>query len=577
MNREAERVAPTWGPAVFLWLASVCSLAVGAAAARADAVSPAPPPGRSAIASAHPAATEAGFEILALGGNAFDAAVAVSAALSVVEPYSSGIGGGGFFLLHRASDGREVFVDARETAPGEATRDMYLDANDQPMRRLSLSGALAAGIPGLPAGLAHVADKYGQLPLSQSLVPAIRLAREGLEVDEATVRRLERYASQGSPSAGFLDVFLPSGEPPPVGESLRQPDLADTLQRLADAGPASFYAGPAAERMVEEVRQAGGIWRLEDLAAYRVTEREPIRFQYGNVHITTAPPPSAGGVALAQVFNMLAQAEYARLQEPSRTHLLVEAMRRAYRDRAQYLGDPDFVPIPMERLMHPWYATGLLASVRMDRATVSTALPGPVGSRPRGADTSHFSVMDKDGNRAAVTQTINTFFGSGFIPPGSGVILNNEMDDFSVKPGEPNAFGLVHASANGIEPGKRMLSSMTPSFMVSDRGLAILGTPGGSRIVTMVLLGALKWIEGADAQGIVSEPRIHHQYIPDSISFEAGALSAEHQEALAAMGHNLRESARTWGNMQAITYDYADGNLSAASDPRRSGGADVRE
>ena len=256
--------------------------------------------------------------------------------------------------------------------------------------------------------------------------------------------------------------------------------------------------------------------------------------------------------------------------------MLVEAIRRAYRDRAEYLGDPDFVAIPVERLIHPWYADGLLASVRLDRATPSESLPGPVSQRPLGTDTSHFSVIDKDGNRAAVTQTINTLFGSGFVPPGTGVILNNEMDDFSVKRGTPNAFGLVHSHANGIEPGKRMLSSMTPTFLESEQGLAILGTPGGSRIVTMVLLGALAWIDGADAEGIVSLPRMHHQYIPDSVSFESGALDAELQAALAALGHELRESSRPWGNMQAITLDYANETLTAASDPRRDGGADVR-
>ena len=562
------------GPAVFLWIASASIAIAGSQGAQSPA---SPVPGRAAIASAHPAATEAGFEILAQGGNAFDATVAVSAALSVAEPHSSGMGGGGFFLLHRASDGYEVFVDARETAPGEATRDMYLDEDGEPIRQASLSGALAAGIPGLPAGLAHVAEKFGRLPLAQSLQPAIRLAKEGVEVDEGTIRRLRGFASRGSPSKAFLAVFMPSGEPPELGELIRQPDLAATLERLAEDGPDSFYSGREAERMVEEVRRAGGIWSVDDLSAYRVVERQPIRFQYGNVHVTTAPPPSAGGVGLAQVFNMLGQRGFAQLDEPARTHLLVEAIRRAYRDRAEYLGDSDFVSVPIERLIHPWYADGLLASVRMDRATASDMLPGPVSQKPLGTDTSHFSVMDKDGNRAAVTQTINTLFGSGFVAAGSGVILNNEMDDFSVKSGSPNVFGLVHSHANGIEPGKRMLSSMTPTFLESERGLAILGTPGGSRIVTMVLLGALRWIDGADASGIVGAPRIHHQYIPDSISFESGALDADLQEALAEMGHSLRESPRPWGNMQAITFDYADGTVTAASDPRRNGGADVRE
>ncbi|MDE0680673.1 MAG: gamma-glutamyltransferase [Gammaproteobacteria bacterium] len=560
-------------PALLLWIA-----AAGGAHAEdgMGKVARATGPGHAAIASAHPAATAAGFEILSRGGNAFDAAVAVSAALSVAEPHSSGIGGGGFFLLHRAADESSVFVDGRETAPGAATRDMYLDENGEPVRRASLSGPLAAGIPGLPAALEHIANQYGRLPLEQSLAPAIRLAREGLPVTEGTQRLLRAFPRMGSPSPAFVEMFMPGGETPPVGEMIRRPDLADTLAILSSEGAAGFYTGPRAELLVTGVRDAGGIWSMEDLAAYRIIERQPVRFDYGGVEVTTAPPPSAGGVALAQVFNMLRHRGYAQLEDPARTHLLVEAIRRAYRDRAEYLGDPDFVPVPVERLIHPWYADGLLASVRMDRATPSDTLPGPVSQRPLGTDTSHFSVLDKDGNRAAVTQTINTLFGSGFVPPGTGVILNNEMDDFSVKRGAPNAFGLVHSHANGIEPGKRMLSSMTPTFLESGRGLAILGTPGGSRIVTMVLLGALAWMEGADAEGIVSLPRVHHQYIPDSVSFEAGAMDEDLQAALAELGHELRESSRPWGNMQAITLEYADATLTAASDPRRNGGSDVR-
>ena len=573
MNSVLTRAGQVLVPVLLLWIAW---LGNAHAEEQIGKVARANGPGHAAIASAHPAATAAGFEVLSQGGNAFDAAVAVSAALSVVEPHSSGIGGGGFFLLHQASNQSSVFVDARETAPAAATRDMYLDENGEPVRRASLSGPLAAGIPGLPAALEHIAKKYGRLPLAQSLAPAIRLAREGLPVTEGTQRLLRAVPRMGSPSPAFVEIFMPGGEAPPVGALIRRPDLADTLESLSAQGAAGFYTGPRAELLVKGVRDAGGIWSMEDLAAYRIVERQPVRFRYGNVEVTTAPPPSAGGVALAQVFNMLGHRGYAQLEDPARTHLLVEAIRRAYRDRAEYLGDPDFVSVPVERLIHPWYADGLLASVRMDRATPSNTLPGPVGQRPLGTDTSHFSVLDKDGNRAAVTQTINTLFGSGFVPPGTGVILNNEMDDFSVKRGTPNAFGLVHSHANGIEPGKRMLSSMTPTFLESERGLAILGTPGGSRIVTMVLLGALAWMEGADAEGIVGLPRVHHQYIPDSVSFEAGAMDEELQAALAELGHELRESSRPWGNMQAITIEYADGTVTAASDPRRNGGSDVR-
>ena len=473
MKPFLNRAGQILKPALFLWIAAACSAhaedAIGKVARAAGA-------GHAAIASAHPAATEAGLEILSEGGNAFDAAVAVSAALSVAEPHSSGIGGGGFFLLHEAANQSSVFVDARETAPGAASRDMYLDENGEPVRRASLSGPLAAGIPGLPAALEHIAAKYGRLPLAQSLAPAIRLAREGLPVTKGTQRLMRAVPRMGSPSAAFREIFLPGGEAPPVGDLIRRPDLADTLEILSDQGAAGFYAGPRAELMVKGVRDEGGIWTMEDLAAYRIIERSPIRFRYGEVEVTTAPPPSAGGVALAQVLNMLSQRSYGRLAEPARTHLLVEAIRRAYRDRAEHLGDPDFVPVPVERLIHPWYADGLLASMRMDRATPSHTLPGPVSQRPLGTDTSHFSVLDKDGNRAAVTQTINTLFGSGFVPPGTGVILNNEMDDFSVKARDAQRIRApCIRMANAIEPGKRMLSSMTPTFLESGRG------PGDTR------------------------------------------------------------------------------------------------
>ena len=451
---------------------------------------------------------------------------------------------------------------------------MYLDENGEPVRRASLSGPLAAGIPGLPAALEHIANRYGRLPLAQSLAPAIRLAREGLPVTEGSQRLLRAFPRMGSPSPAFIEIFMPDGE-----ARRRRPD--------PPAGPGRYSRNPERSRrggllhrsqaklLVKGVRDAGGIWSMDDLAAYRIVERQPVRFRYGDVEVTTAPPPSAGGVALAQVFNMLGHRSYPQLEDPARTHLLVEAIRRAYRDRAEFLGDPDFVPVPVERLIHPWYADGLLASVRMDRATPSDTLPGRSASGPSGP-TPAISPCWTGRQPRAVTQTINTLFGSGFVPPGTGVILNNEMDDFSVKRGTPNAFGLVHSHANGIEPGKRMLSSMTPTFLESERGLAILGTPGGSRIVTMVLLGALAWMEGADAEGIVGLPRVHHQYIPDSVSFEAGAMDENLQAALAELGHTLRESSRPWGNMQAITLEYADSTLTAASDPRRNGGSDVR-
>lgn len=527
-------------------------------------------PDRAAVASAHPLASEAGIEVLAAGGNAFDAAIAVSASLSVVEPFGSGIGGGALFLLRPAGDGETVMIDARETAPGEAHRDMYLDANGEPVPRASRDGALAAGIPGLPAALVHLAEHYGELPLAQSLAPAIRQARDGFPAYEDLLRRIESR-SRGM-NAAALDAFMPGGRLPDEGELLRQPDLAATLEALADEGHAGFYSGRLAERLVAGVRAAGGIWSTDDLADYAVIERPALTGRYRDIEIVSAAPPSSGGVALINMLNMLDGFDIARLDRVGRVHLLTEVMRRAYRDRAVYLGDTDFVDVPIERLTHPYYALGQNASIRLDRATPSDALPGimvaPTGA---GDHTSHFSVLDSRGNAVAATQTINFSFGSGFMPPETGVILNNEMDDFSIKPGVPNGYGLIGAEANAIAPHKRMLSSMTPTMLRGERGIALLGTPGGSRIITMVFLASLAWIEGGDAAAMVAVPRFHHQYLPDVIEYERGALDAATVADLERRGHSLREVGRDYGDMHVVTWDTQTGAVDAASDPRGIG------
>lgn len=436
------------------------------------------PPPAAAVASAHPLATAAGHEILAAGGNAFDAAVAVSASLAVVEPYSSGLGGGGFWLLHRARDGHQVMVDGRERAPQAAHRDMYLDAQGEVIPGRSMDGALAAAIPGAPAALVHIAERYGRLPLSRSLAPAIRHARDGFEVSEHYQRmatfRLE--ALRTSPAA--VRTFLKDGAVPPLGHRIRQPELAHTLERLARGGRGGFYAGPTATALLAGIQAAGGIWSAADLHDYRVVERTPVRGTFRGLNITTAAPPSSGGVALLQMLNILAGYEWEALAEADRVHLAVEAMRRAYRDRAEFLGDPDFVTVPVARLTDPAYATGLRAAIDPAQATPSRDLPG-VATAPGGHHTTHFSILDREGNRVAATLSINYPFGSGFMPEGSGVLLNDEMDDFSAKPGVANAYGLVGAEANAIAPGKRPLSSMTPTFIDGPDGVAILGTPGG--------------------------------------------------------------------------------------------------
>ena len=528
-------------------------------------------PPAAAVASAHPAATAAGIEILAAGGNAFDAAVAVSAALAVVEPYSSGIGGGGFWLLHIASEDRDVMIDGRERAPLAASRDMYLDEAGSFVPERSLDGPLAAGVPGEPAALAHLANRYGRLPLAASLTPAIVLARDGFEVD-AVYRRMATWrlpVLRQSPAAAAQ--FLIDGEVPEEGAVIRQPDLAESLTQLARYGRDGFYTGPVAQALVEGVRAAGGIWTLGDLASYRVVERAPIVGRYRGWRLVSAAPPSSGGVALVQMLNMLSEFDLAGMQRSERVHLIAETMRRAYRDRALFLGDPDQVEVPVQRLTHPFYAAGLARDIDLDRATPSR--PGLV--RTEGADTTHFATLDLDGNRVAATLSVNYPFGAGFVPPGTGVLLNDEMDDFSALPGAPNAYGLVGGEANAIAPGKRMLSSMSPTFLESDDQVVLLGTPGGSRIITMVLHGILAAMDGGDPADWVAAPRWHHQYLPDQILFEPDALTSSEERALRAKGHDLKAAAGTYGNMQLIQWDKATDRVRAVSDPRGIGSARV--
>ncbi len=533
-------------------------------------------PKQAAIASADPLATKAGMEILDQGGNAFDAAVAVSAALAVVEPASSGLGGGAFWLMHVAAQDRNIFVDAREVAPEAATANMYLDEQGEPRPYGSIDGPLAAGIPGEPAGLVFLADRYGRLPLAQSLAPAIRYAENGFSASRRTLMglRFRKRAYEQWPA--FKKVFLPEGKIPEIGTVIRQPDLARTLRRLAKNGFDGFYRGQTAKLLIDGVRDAGGIWTAEDLLNYEVIEREPITFEYRGVQIISAPPPSSGGVALASIFNVLAGFNLQDIDSATRKHLIVEAMRRAYRDRAEYLGDPDFVEIPVARLTHPYYAAGQRGSIRPDQATRSTSLPGVRPQKTTGSQTTHISVLDREGNRVAGTMSINTWYGAGFMSPGTGVILNNEMDDFVIKPATPNEYGLIGAAANAIAPGKRMLSSMSPTFLESDRGLAILGTPGGSRIITMVLLAGLEWIDGADASEMVNLKRYHHQFLPDELVFEKGALSIDEQQALRSRGHRLSETRRIFGNMNVVTWDYETGKVEAVTDPRGQGEGQVR-
>ena len=527
-------------------------------------------PAEAGIASANAYATDAGMEVLAKGGNAFDAAVAVSATLGLVEPESSGLGGGGFMLLRVAGEGRDVFIDARERAPFAATRDMYLDAEGNADRGKSVNGALAAAIPGLPAGLDHLAKKYGRLPLSQSLAPAIRLAREGWKFGPKNAAMLGYRRDVLARSPAAAELFLRDGEVPAEGTLMRNEDYARTLERLAAHGADGFYRGDFASRLVRGVREAGGIWTERDLAEYAVVEREPLSIRHRGFDIVTAPPPSSGGVALATMLKVLEGYDYPHLGKVERSHLFIEAMRRAYRDRALYLGDPDFVQAPVDMLVSDAYAAGLRASIHPAKATPSDLLPG-INADPLRPDTSHFSIVDDEGNLVAVTQTVNLPYGNALVVPGTGFLLNNEMDDFSVKAGVPNAFGLVGDDANAIAPGKRPLSSMTPSFLVGPDRTAVLGTPGGSRIITMVLLGLVELMQGEGAQAVAAAPRFHHQYLPDVVQAEAAAFEPAEIEALEAMGHDVEAGDRTWGNMQVVLWHHRTGDVEAGTDPRWKG------
>lgn len=539
-------------------------------------------PPSAAIATAHPLATQAGHQIIQAGGNAFDAAVAVTAALAVVEPYGSGLGGGGFWLLHRNSDGYQVMVDGREKAPGKAHRNMYLDDKGSVIPGASINGPLAAGIPGVPAAIVHIAKNYGRLPLSRSLAPAIRLARDGFTVEKQYRRYAKMRLKTLQRFSNTADIFLEKNAVPSLGYLLKQPDLAKTLESIAKNGTDEFYRGELAKRLVKAVKSAGGIWSLDDLRNYTVVEREPIRAKYRGMKLISASPPSSGGIALASMLQMLNQYDYKNMPAVNKKHLLIEIMRRAYRDRAEYLGDSDFVDVPTARLTSANYAKELVKNIDMHEMTPSSDLK-PIGN-PGGAgmDTTHFSILDKDGNRVAATLSVNYLFGSCFVVPGTGFLLNDEMDDFSAKPGVPNAYGLIGAEANAIEPNKRPLSSMSPTFLEDERGIAIIGTPGGSRIITMLLLAALQYIQGADAQSIVDLPRFHHQYMPDMVMYEDGAFSEATEQELLLRGHILKKQMSPYGggfghygNMQSIVWDKIKNEVTAASDTRGIGAASV--
>jgi gamma-glutamyltranspeptidase / glutathione hydrolase len=522
---------------------------------------------RAMVVAGSPIASEVGREILRHGGNAVDAAVAVGFALAVVHPEAGNLGGGGFMVI-RTSDGTVQTLDYRETAPGGATRDMYLDSLGEPTER-SLTGHLAAGVPGAVAGLTEAHRRLGRLPFAAVIAPAIRLARDGFLVD---AYRSESIAGDSARLVLFpasRASFLPGGARPAPGSVLRQPDLGATLEAIRDRGADGFYRGRVADLIVAEMDRGGGLISYADLAGYRAIWREPITLRYRGHTIYSMPPASSGGITMGEILNVMEGYDpLPPFGSPALVHLEAEAMRRAFTDRNRFLGDPAFVENPTRRLLSKAYAADLRKGIG-DRASPTPAfVPGP----RRGTSTTHFSVVDSDGNAVSCTTTLNDSYGSAVTVAGAGFLLNDEMDDFATAPGRPNLYGLVQGEANAIQPGKRMLSAMTPSIVLDPQGrlLLVVGTPGGPRIITMVYHVISNVIDHRmPLPEAVAAPRMHHQGLPDSLAVERGGFPGATLDSLRARGHGIAIGGY-WGDVEAIIRTPA--GWQGVSDPRRGGG-----
>lgn len=496
------------------------------------------------VASDAPLATEAGVRAMQNGGNAVDAAVATAFALAVVMPEAGNIGGGGFLVV-RMADGTAAALDFREKAPLRASRTMYLDSSGTPTD-LSITGHLAAGVPGSVAGLYEAHRRFGRLPWAEVVQPAITLADGGFPVTRDFASSIRADSARLARFAASAALFLPDGRPPVEGSQWKNPDLAAALHRIAVEGPKGFYEGPTADLLVQEMERGGGLITHDDLRRYAAVWRTPIEIVYRNNRIIAMPPPSSGGIALALLANMLEGYDLAARgwHSPDAMHLIVEAMRRAFADRNHFLGDPDFVPIPQKGLMSKSYAAERRSGIDRTRATPSAAVahgtPEPVRE---GNHTTHFSVADGEGNAVALTTTVNLGFGSAVTVAGAGFLLNNEMDDFAAKPGSPNVFGLVQGDANAIAPEKRILSSMSPTIVLAPDGepLLITGASGGPRIITAVWQVICNTIDyNMDVVNAVTAPRFHHQHLPDTVLVEAQGFPEQSVTALRAMGHALK-------------------------------------
>jgi gamma-glutamyltranspeptidase/glutathione hydrolase len=569
--------------AATLWLAALAGPALGQRAAVRPAAGPAPvasqlPPAAAPIiarhalvVSAHPLASQVGRDIMQQGGNAYDAAVAVQFALAVALPVAGNVGGGGF-LVYRDHAGPAGTLDFRETAPATASRDMYLDAQGNVVPGRSTAGALAVGTPGTVAGMEVLHKKLGKLPWAKLVAPAVRLAAHGLALTEKEAAGLNRtQADFIKYNAGSPPVFV-RATAWQKGDTLKQPELAAVLLRIQQQGRAGFYQGRTAELLLAEMKKGGGLITQQDLDAYQPKWRTALHGSYRGYDVLTMPPPSSGGVALLQILQMLEPSNLGKLgyHTPAAVALITEAERRAYADRATYLGDPDFGNVPVAQLLAKDYNKQRFATLRPEgQATPSAQITaGPGLPRYESDQTTHYSIVDAQGNAVSCTTTLNGAYGSKVVVAGAGFLLNNEMDDFSSKAGVPNSYGLVGGVANAIAPGKRMLSSMTPTILTKGGKLFLVtGSPGGSTIITSVLQSILAVVDyGADAEQAVAAPRLHHQWLPDQLDVEAGALTPEAEKALQDKGFNPKPRA-PWGRLDIIRV-LPTGQLQGGTDPR---------
>ncbi|EBP0115423.1 gamma-glutamyltransferase [Salmonella enterica] len=521
------------------------------------------------VASVDAMATQVGVDILKQGGNAVDAAVAVGYALAVTHPQAGNLGGGGFMLL-RTKDGATTAIDFREMAPAGATRDMFLDEQGNPDSKKSLTSPLASGTPGTVAGLSLALEKYGSLPLNSVVRPAIKLAQEGFIVNDALADDLKTYGSEVLPHhENSKAIFWKDGEPLKKGDKLVQQDLANSLTMIAENGPDAFYKGEIARQIAQQMQQNGGLITTDDLAAYQAVERTPVSGEYRGYQIFSMPPPSSGGIHIVQILNILENFDMKKygFGSADAIQIMAEAEKYAYADRSEYLGDPDFVNVPWQALTSKAYAKSIAGQIDINKAKPSSEIrPGKLA--PYESDqTTHFSVVDKNGNAVAVTYTLNTTFGTGIVAGNTGILLNNQMDDFSAKPGVPNVYGLVGGEANAVGPKKRPLSSMSPTIVVKDgKTWLVTGSPGGSRIITTVLQMVVNTIDfGMNVAEATNAPRFHHQWLPDELRVEKG-FSPDTLKLLEQKGQKvaLKEA---MGSTQSIMVG-ADGELYGASDPR---------